>query len=116
MLNSFLDKNDTPRETLVMEYSFGRKTNQKQGMEKTICHVWEYGGKLDILKNILPSIPVNGKYYYCVIVDLAKIKSLWNTLESCIQAMVNTYAEQKSVLVELIIFGGKYDLFKNYGK
>ncbi|XP_028161288.1 cytoplasmic dynein 2 light intermediate chain 1 [Ostrinia furnacalis] len=113
LLNTFLDRNDTPRETLVMEYSFGRKTNQKQGIEKTICHVWEYGGKLETFKNILPSIPVMGKFFYCIMIDLAKIKSLWYTLETCIEAMLTSYAEQKSA-IELLIIGSKYDIFKNY--
>ncbi|CAG4971357.1 unnamed protein product [Parnassius apollo] len=67
LLNSFLEKTDTPRETLVLEYSYGRKSNQKQGIEKTICHVWEYGDYSDC-----------------------------------------THFE------EIIIIGGKYDLFKNY--
>lgn len=113
LLYSFLDKNDTPKETLVLEYSFGRKSNQKQGIERTICHVWEYGGKLDILKNVLSSIPIRGKFYYCVMVDISKIKSTWNILETCIQVMKEMYPEKSP---ELIIICGKYDLFKNYGK
>lgn len=110
-----MDKSDIPRETLLLEYSFGRKSNQKQGLEKTICHVWEYGGKLDLLKNVLSSVPVHANYYYCVMVDISKIKSIWTTLEVCIQAMVETYSDSNRT-PELIIICGKYDLFKNYGK
>ncbi|KAI5638857.1 cytoplasmic dynein 2 light intermediate chain 1 [Phthorimaea operculella] len=113
LLHTFLDKNDAPRETLVLEYSFGRRSNQKQGLEKTVCHVWEYGGKLDILKNVLSSVPIRGKFFYCVIVDLSKIKKIWNILEACIQTMSETY-EGTEYSPELIIIGGKYDLFKNY--
>ncbi|CAH0406992.1 unnamed protein product [Chilo suppressalis] len=112
MLYSFLDKTDPPRETLVLEYSFGRKTNQKQGLEKTICHIWEYGGKLDIIKKILPSIPLKGKCYYCLMIDISKIKNVWNTIDTCITAMNETYTD--SSLPELVIICGKYDLFKNY--
>ncbi|CAH4037755.1 unnamed protein product [Pieris brassicae] len=43
LINTFLEKNEAPRETLVLEYSFGRKSIQKHGIDKTICHVWEYG-------------------------------------------------------------------------
>lgn len=103
-----------PKETLVLEYSFGRKSSQKQSIEKTICHVWEYGGRLEMLKHVLSSIPVQGACYFCVVLDLSKIKGLWNTLEICVQVMIDNYKDAAS-LPELIIVGGKYDLFKNYG-
>ncbi|XP_049868131.1 cytoplasmic dynein 2 light intermediate chain 1 [Pectinophora gossypiella] len=113
VLYSFLEKPDTPRETLVLDYSFGRKSNQKQGLEKSICHVWEYGGKLNILKNVLSTVPISGKFYYCIMIDLSKVKRIWNTLETCIQAMTEVFTDSEN-LPELIILCGKYDLFKNY--
>nr|XP_026501507.1 cytoplasmic dynein 2 light intermediate chain 1 [Vanessa tameamea] len=113
LLHSFLDKTETTRETLVLEYSFGRKSSQKQSIDKIICHVWEYGGKLKMLKDVLMSIPIDGKFFYCVMVDLSKIKAIWNTLETCIKAIKEKYNEPSDDL-ELIIIGGKYDIFKNY--
>lgn len=115
MLSTFLEKNDVPRETLVLEYSFGRKTVNKQSIEKTICHVWEYGGKLNILDNVLSSVPGQGKYYFLVMVDLSKIKNIWNVLETCIVAMNEAYADSTNK-PELILIGGKYEIFKNYGE
>ncbi|XP_060803914.1 cytoplasmic dynein 2 light intermediate chain 1 [Amyelois transitella] len=109
LLYSFLDKNDTPRETLVLEYSFGRKSNRKQGIEKTVCHIWEYGGKLNLLKNVLISIPIQSGYIFCIMIDLSKIKSIWSTLELCLQ----TYSDMEKTS-EIIIIGGKYDIFKSY--
>lgn len=114
LLYYFLDKNDSPRETLVVEYSFGRKSNQKQGIDKTLCHVWEYGGKLETLNNVLLSTPIRGKYFFCIMVDLSKIKCIWETLETCIQTMNDVYSTEN--LPELIIICGKYDIFKNYGE
>ncbi|XP_075974118.1 cytoplasmic dynein 2 light intermediate chain 1 [Anticarsia gemmatalis] len=113
LLYAFLEKNEQPRETLVVEYSFGRKSNQRQGIDKTLCHIWEYGGKLDTLNNVLASIPVRGKYFYCVMIDLSKIKSIWETLELCVETMNQIYSGSESS-PELIIIGGKYDNFKNY--
>lgn len=115
LLNSFLDKTDPPRETLVLEYSFGRKSNQKQGIEKTICHIWEYGGKLDALMNVLPSIPITGNFYFIIMIDLSKIKRIWNTIETCFQAIKDTHPESGK-RPEIIIIGGKHDIFKNYGE
>ncbi|XP_063392080.1 cytoplasmic dynein 2 light intermediate chain 1 [Cydia fagiglandana] len=113
MIHSFLEKNEVPRETLVLEYSFGRKSVNKQSLDKSICHVWEYGGKLDVLKNTLTAVPVRGKYYCCVMVDLSKIKNFWNILETCIGSIKETY-DGTGIEPELIIIGGKYDIFKNY--
>ncbi|KOB67113.1 Uncharacterized protein OBRU01_20374 [Operophtera brumata] len=113
LLCTFLERTETPRETLVLEYSFGRRSNQKQSIEKTICHIWEYGGKLEALKNVLTSIPVKGNYYFYIMVDLSKIKRVWETIETCIQAMHDTYAESEKK-TEIVIVGGKYDVFKNY--
>ncbi|XP_039751267.1 cytoplasmic dynein 2 light intermediate chain 1-like [Pararge aegeria] len=111
LLYSFLEKSEKPRETIVLEYSFGRKSSQKQGIEKTICHVWEYGGKLEMLKNVLDSVPVRGRFYYCVMVDLSKIKTMWHTLEICIKTISENSTDTTP---ELILIGGKYDAFKNY--
>lgn len=115
MLYSFLEKSDTPRETLVLEYSFGRKSSQKQSIDKIICHVWEYGGRLEMLKSVLTSIPISKKFYYCVMVDLSKIKTIWDTLETSLQAVKENYTDTSN-FPEIIIIGGKYDIFKNYGK
>ncbi|XP_032515235.2 cytoplasmic dynein 2 light intermediate chain 1 isoform X1 [Danaus plexippus] len=113
LLYSFLEKSETPRETLVLEYSFGRKSSQKPGMDKTICHVWEYGGKLEMLHSVLISVPIKGKFYFCIMVDLSKIKTIWNVLETCYQAMKENYSDS-DYHPELVIIGGKYDIFKNY--
>ncbi|CAK1601068.1 unnamed protein product [Parnassius mnemosyne] len=112
LLNSFLEKTETPRETLVLEYSYGRKSSQRQGIEKIICHVWEYGGKLEMMKNVLTSIPVYKKSIFVIMVDLSKIKTIWNTLQICTET-VSDYSD-RTQFEEIIIIGGKYDLFKNY--
>ncbi|XP_013142796.1 PREDICTED: cytoplasmic dynein 2 light intermediate chain 1 [Papilio polytes] len=112
LISNFLEKNEAPRETLVLEYSFGRKSGQKQGLEKIICHVWEYGGKLELLKNVLTSVPLHSKSYFIVMIDLSKIKTIWNTIETCVNCL-KPYVE-KSSSKDLLLIGGKYDLFNNY--
>lgn len=74
--------------------------------------MWEYGGRLEMLRNVLVSIPVTGRFFLCIMVDLSKIKTVWNTLETCIQIVSDSYINS---LPELIIIGGKYDVYKNYG-
>ncbi|XP_038214600.1 cytoplasmic dynein 2 light intermediate chain 1 [Zerene cesonia] len=113
LVNAFLEKNDNPRETLVMEYSFGRKSSQKPGIDKIICHVWEYGGKIEMLSDVLVSIPIRGSFFFCIMLDLSKIKKIWNTLESCIQAIQKNFSTADSTM-EIIIIGGYYDHFKNF--
>lgn len=99
---------------MVLEYSFGRKSDPKQGLEKILCHVWEYGGKLKLLKNVLTSVPVQNRRVFIIMIDLSKIKTIWSTLQKCVDG-INEYIDQTDSR-ELIIIGGKYDLFKNYGK
>ncbi|XP_050674006.1 cytoplasmic dynein 2 light intermediate chain 1 [Leptidea sinapis] len=111
LINAFLEKNDKPRETKVLEYSFGRKSSQKSGIEKCICHVWEYSGKLEMLKDVLTPIPINDNFYICVMIDLSKVKCIWNIIETCLQIITEKY---QSTVYEIIIIGGKYDIFKNY--
>ncbi|XP_068632662.1 cytoplasmic dynein 2 light intermediate chain 1 [Battus philenor] len=112
LIYNFLDRNDTPRETLVLEYSFGRKSGQRQGMDKIICHVWEYGSKLQLLKNVLESVPMHKKSFFIIMIDLSKIKAIWNTLQTCLES-INENTKNTN-LQEVIIIGGKYDLFNNY--
>ncbi|XP_022122812.2 cytoplasmic dynein 2 light intermediate chain 1 [Pieris rapae] len=112
LINTFLEKNEAPRETLVLEYSFGRKSIQKHGIEKTICHVWEYGGKLEMMKEALTAVPVEHNFYFCIMIDLNKSRSLWNVLEISLETIANNY-KNPDTSPELVIIGGNYDLFKN---
>ncbi|XP_004925548.1 cytoplasmic dynein 2 light intermediate chain 1 isoform X1 [Bombyx mori] len=114
LLHMFLEKLETPRNTLVLEYSFGRKTNLKQAIDKNVCHIWEYGGKLDMLKNVLPVLPKTKNYYYCIMVDLSKPKTLLQTIEICLHAINETQSISDNCVTNLIILCGKYDLFKNF--
>ncbi|CAK1540494.1 unnamed protein product [Leptosia nina] len=112
IINSFLEKNENPKETLVLEYSFGRKSSQKPGGDKSICHVWEYGGKIEMLKDVLTSIPVHQKFFFCIVIDLSKGRNLWSTLEACLEAIEKNYTAP-NLLPEIILIGGNYHLFKN---
>nr|XP_037275764.1 cytoplasmic dynein 2 light intermediate chain 1-like [Rhipicephalus microplus] len=43
LLHRFLDKADTPRPSLALEYMFGRRSHGA-GVLKDICHIWELAG------------------------------------------------------------------------
>lgn len=47
-------------------------------------------------------------------IDLSKFKTIWNTIETCVNCL-KPYVE-KSSSKDLILIGGKYDLFNNYGE
>ncbi|KAG6464733.1 hypothetical protein O3G_MSEX014692 [Manduca sexta] len=115
LINAFMNKTEIPKETLLLEYSFGRKSNSKQHIEKNVYHIWEYGGKLETLNNILLTLPVKGQFFYCIFFDLSKLKRLWETVENCVNAL-NELRSKSDVESTCIMIGGKYDLFKNYGK
>ncbi|XP_030037832.1 cytoplasmic dynein 2 light intermediate chain 1 [Manduca sexta] len=113
LINAFMNKTEIPKETLLLEYSFGRKSNSKQHIEKNVYHIWEYGGKLETLNNILLTLPVKGQFFYCIFFDLSKLKRLWETVENCVNAL-NELRSKSDVESTCIMIGGKYDLFKNY--
>lgn len=43
LLHRFLDKTDTPKPSLALEYMFGRRSHGA-GVLKDICHIWELAG------------------------------------------------------------------------
>lgn len=68
MIQRFLEKNDPVKETLALEYSFGRKSGRS--LNKDVCDVWELGGGT-LFSALLPT--VFGKFFcleYCNRCDL----------------------------------------------
>lgn len=44
IINNFLDRSETIKPTLALEYSFGRRTGGPgQGLQRNVCNVWELG-------------------------------------------------------------------------
>ncbi|XP_050731684.1 cytoplasmic dynein 2 light intermediate chain 1-like [Eriocheir sinensis] len=143
LLQKFLDREETARHTLALEYTYGRKTGRT--LVKDVCHLWELGGgslftpllSTPLTPRILPRLS------FVLVLDLSHPQTLWTDLVTLLaalkeevgkaassvpglrasleaaavkrlQAGANTLeAEVKPFLVPLVIVGGKYDVFQN---
>eukprot|EP00095_Tigriopus_kingsejongensis_P007133 maker-scaffold687_size111633-snap-gene-0.25 protein:Tk07133 transcript:maker-scaffold687_size111633-snap-gene-0.25-mRNA-1 annotation:"cytoplasmic dynein 2 light intermediate chain 1" len=89
LIHKFLERQDAPKSTLALEYTFGRRTNQS--LTKDVSHIWELGGGT-LFSKILetPLAPANlDRVRVIVMVDLTEPSQLWFTLESLMTSMLS---------------------------
>ncbi|CAB4061193.1 DYNC2LI [Lepeophtheirus salmonis] len=113
MMYRFLDRRESPKPTLALEYSFCRKSNQN--LVKDVCHIWELGGGTsytNLLKlNTLIKKSLNTELAKKMGMDYASIKNL-NTNEE-----LKEHPDRSKIdplPIPLVIIGGKYDEFQNF--
>ncbi|CAL1269195.1 unnamed protein product [Larinioides sclopetarius] len=84
----FLERTETPKSSLALEYLFGRRN---KGIEsgKEICHIWELGGGtlfMDLLE--IPITPENlWNLSVVLVLDLSKAEELWYTMQTLLDAV-----------------------------
>lgn len=145
-INNFLDRSETIKPTLALEYSFGRRTGGPgQGIQKQVCNVWELGSLSN--SSSLFNVPMKShglKNFSAVIVlNLLYPDRLWGDLEASLKglkqsiaAFANTEnfaamekAASKRIGSEhpdlptldpfpfpVVIIGGYYDKFQDFGE
>ncbi|XP_053676475.1 cytoplasmic dynein 2 light intermediate chain 1 [Anopheles nili] len=142
LINRFLDRDDVPRPTLALEYSFGRRTASGQGAQKNICNVWELGSLAN--SSQLIEMPIRshglGTFASIIMLDLSQPSRLWTDLESVLNGLKQAVAkhaahgqieEMQLLTVQrigkghpdlntlelfpfpIVIIGGKYDVYQN---
>ncbi|XP_072292565.1 cytoplasmic dynein 2 light intermediate chain 1 [Eucyclogobius newberryi] len=81
-----LDKDEPPKPTLALEYSFGRRT-RGHNTSKDIAHLWELGGGISL--SDLVQIPISPSTIrsltVILVLDLSKPNCLWGTMELLLQ-------------------------------
>lgn len=81
----FLDRDEAPKPTVALEYTFGRRA---RGQNVDVGHIWELGGATALSK--LMDIPINAESILhmtmIIVVDLSQPQELWFTLETLLQA------------------------------
>lgn len=141
MIYRFLDKEETPKPTIAMDYSFGRKAGKS--LVKDVVHVWEVGHLSSSLisSSMIGSTLTHSPHHVIIMImlDLSKPEIIWSTLEESLSvvrsAMKMSYNEkiieelnnrrlkekrkdtEKTVdpfPMRLCIIGGKYDEFKEF--
>lgn len=146
IINNFLDRSETIKPTLALEYSFGRRIGGPgQGLQKQICNVWELGSLSNSVS--LMSVPLKShgfdNFAAVIVLNLMYPDRLWNDLEAAaiglkqtISSLASTEAYDRwqkvavkrvgkdhpdSQTLELfpfpvVIIGGYYDKFQDFGK
>ncbi|XP_046842817.1 cytoplasmic dynein 2 light intermediate chain 1-like isoform X2 [Xenia sp. Carnegie-2017] len=78
----FLDKDENPKPTVALDYTFGRRA-KSHNMQRDIGHIWELGGGT-FLSNLI-EVPLKEETIctssVLIVVDLSKPNELWLTLE-----------------------------------
>ncbi|XP_074060993.1 cytoplasmic dynein 2 light intermediate chain 1 isoform X2 [Macrotis lagotis] len=81
-----LDRDEPPKPTLALEYTYGRKA-KGHNTPKDIAHFWELGGGTSLLDLI--SIPITNEtlrtFSLVLVLDLSKPNDLWPTMENLLQ-------------------------------
>ncbi|XP_017875869.1 cytoplasmic dynein 2 light intermediate chain 1 [Ceratina calcarata] len=140
IVHRFLEKDEPPKPTIAMDYSFGRKTGKS--LTKSIVHVWEVGHLTSSLMSaaMTGSSLTHSPHHVTVLVvlDLSQPEILWSTFEEVLSVVRNAMKmsyDDKTILelkrrrikerkkaiekevepfpLKLCIIGGKYDLFKD---
>nr|XP_025979064.1 cytoplasmic dynein 2 light intermediate chain 1 [Dromaius novaehollandiae] len=85
-----LDREEIPKPTLALEYTFGRRV-RRHNTPKDVAHFWELGGGTSLVELIrIPITSSNIRAFAIVLVlDLSKPNELWTTMESLLQVTRN---------------------------
>ncbi|XP_069464562.1 cytoplasmic dynein 2 light intermediate chain 1 [Ambystoma mexicanum] len=81
-----LDRDEIPKPTLALEYTFGRRA-KGHNTPKDIAHFWELGGGTSLLDLVrIPITTENIRTFSVVMVlDLSRPNELWATMEKLLQ-------------------------------
>ncbi|XP_034040747.1 cytoplasmic dynein 2 light intermediate chain 1 [Thalassophryne amazonica] len=81
-----LDREEPPKPTLALEYTFGRRTRGHNAL-KDIAHIWELGGGISLSELVqIPITPLSVRSLSVILIlDLSKPNTLWRTMEKLLQ-------------------------------
>ncbi|KAK4825137.1 hypothetical protein QYF61_024117, partial [Mycteria americana] len=85
-----LHREEIPKPTLALEYTFGRRA-RRHNTPKDTAHFWELGGGTSLLELIRIPITSNNVRSFAVVLvlDLSKPNELWTTMEKLLQVTRN---------------------------
>ncbi|XP_019855996.1 PREDICTED: cytoplasmic dynein 2 light intermediate chain 1-like isoform X1 [Amphimedon queenslandica] len=88
LILKFLEREETPKPTTGLEYTYGRRT-RGMNLAKDVAHLWELGGGtfLSQLLNIPLTTDTISNSSVLIILDLSKPDELWDVMESLINEL-----------------------------
>uniref|UniRef100_A0A1A7YHR1 Cytoplasmic dynein 2 light intermediate chain 1 n=1 Tax=Iconisemion striatum TaxID=60296 RepID=A0A1A7YHR1_9TELE len=103
-----LDRDEPPKPTLALEYTFGRRA-RGHNTPKDVAHLWELGGGTSLSDLIqIPITPATVRFLSVILVlDLSKPNTLWGTMEKLLHA-AQAHLEKMSSQAQKSKPGTKY--------
>lgn len=84
MILRFLDRDEAPKPTTALDYTFGRRAKTGHNIGKDVGHIWELGGGTFLSKLI--EIPLTSatirSMAIIIVLDLSLPNELWHTVET----------------------------------
>jgi dynein light intermediate chain 2 len=102
MILRFLEKEEHPKPTTALEYTFGRKA-KGHNMNKNVAHIWELGGGTFLSDLVEVAIKEDSLLYTSVVLvlDLSHPNELWATMEMLIETTLQRIKEVMAKLSEV---------------
>lgn len=101
----FLEKEERPKATMALEYTFGRRA-KGHNMNKDIVHIWELGGGISLSQLIAVPITENTLLNTSVILvlDLSEPNKMWQTAETLLK---NSQEQVEAVISKVSTYNPK---------
>ncbi|PAA85236.1 hypothetical protein BOX15_Mlig014805g2 [Macrostomum lignano] len=89
LINRLLEKDESPKPTVALEYTFGRKS-KGHASNKEVAHVWELGGGFSMTRLLDMVIDADNVLNCSVVllVDLSQPGTIWSAVEALTAAVV----------------------------
>ncbi|XP_068085310.1 cytoplasmic dynein 2 light intermediate chain 1 [Anabrus simplex] len=101
LIHRFLDRDETAKQTLALEYTFGRKAGRS--LVKDVCHIWELGGGslfTSLLSAPLAAADNLRNVTVVLVLDLSLPQQLWFTLESLVHGLLTALRKEANSRVQ----------------
>ncbi|CAI2725916.1 unnamed protein product [Schistosoma spindalis] len=87
IINRFLEKDETPKSTLALDYTFGRK-GAGNYHTRVVSHIWELGGGIKLSDLIGVVMTPNNilNLHLILVIDLSKPEELWDTVDALLKS------------------------------
>ncbi|KAK4469259.1 hypothetical protein MN116_006576 [Schistosoma mekongi] len=88
IINRFLERNESPKPTLALDYTYGRK-GIGNFLTKAVSQIWELGGGLKLSDLLGVVITPNNilSLHLILVIDLSKPEELWDTVDTLLNSV-----------------------------
>ncbi|KAF5404895.1 cytoplasmic dynein 2 light intermediate chain 1 [Paragonimus heterotremus] len=94
IIHRLLEKDDKPKPTLALEYSYGRKAVGAFPV-KSVVHIWELGGGTSLADLVDMTISTNSmwNFHMVLVLDISNPHELWKTMDTLLDAAKRRYEQ-----------------------